>query len=115
MAQAREHSAVIMGMKVLVFHRMGGRELPARFASCPPAFGLRLDLRKARRQPALPVSGLLGLYKTPFAAMGMVCLPQRSNGGARRAGDMSGGGYAVPVAGSKARNALGSQIKIDRK
>ena len=35
-----------------------------------------------------------------FAAMGAVCPPQRSEGGARRAGDMSGGGYAAPVASS---------------
>ena len=33
-----------------------------------------------------------------FAAMGAVCPPQRSEGGARRAGDMSGGGYAAPMA-----------------
>ena len=37
---------------------------------------------------------------THFAAMGAVCPPQRSEGGARRAGDMSGGGYAAPVASS---------------
>jgi len=35
---------------------------------------------------------------THFAAMGAVCPPQRSEGGARRAGDMSGGGYAAPMA-----------------
>ena len=36
--------------------------------------------------------------ETQFAAMGAVCPPQRSEGGARRAGDMSGGGYAAPMA-----------------
>ncbi|PIT79458.1 hypothetical protein B9Z41_05870 [Limnohabitans sp. JirII-31] len=35
---------------------------------------------------------------TQFAAMGAVFPPQRSEGGARRAGDMSGGGYAAPMA-----------------
>ena len=38
--------------------------------------------------------------KSFFAAMSAVCLPQRSQGGDRRAGDMSGGGYAAPIAGS---------------
>jgi hypothetical protein len=37
---------------------------------------------------------------TRFAAMGAVCPTQRSEGGARRAGDMSGVGYASPVASS---------------
>ena len=37
-------------------------------------------------------------YMTHFAAMGVACPTQRSQGGARRAGDMSGVGYAVPMA-----------------
>jgi hypothetical protein len=36
-----------------------------------------------------------------FAALGMVCLPQRSKGGARSAGDMSGGRYVMADAGSE--------------
>ena len=37
-------------------------------------------------------------YMTHFAAMGVACPTQRSQGGARRAGDMSEVGYAAPMA-----------------
>jgi hypothetical protein len=37
-------------------------------------------------------------YMTHFAAMGVACPMQRSQGGARRAGDMSEVGYAAPMA-----------------
>ena len=42
---------------------------------------------------------------TYFAAMGAVCPTQRSEGGARRAGDMSGVGYAAPMASPATDNA----------
>jgi len=42
---------------------------------------------------------------THFAAMGAVCPTQRSEGGARRAGDMSGVGYAAPMASPATDNA----------
>jgi hypothetical protein len=89
-----------MDMNSFALNRVGESGLPGHFASCPPAVGLLLYLRKAPGQPALEVAGSAGLRKTPFAATGAVCLPQRSKGGARRAGDMSEGGYTVPVAGS---------------
>ena len=43
-------------------------------------------------------------HKTPFAAMGVANLLQRSQGGGRRPEDMSGSRYAVPIADSKALN-----------
>ena len=89
------------GVGTFLRHRVGGRGLAGRFAPCPPAFGLLLDLRKTPSQPALGAVFSLPLNKPTFAATGAVCLPQRSQGGARRAGDMSGGRYAVTVAGSE--------------
>ena len=72
--------------------------LAARFATCPPPFGFLLDLRKTHSQPALIEAVLQRRFKTYFPATGMVCLLQRSQGGARSAGDMSGSRYAVAVA-----------------
>jgi hypothetical protein len=72
-----------------------------QFASCPPAFGLLLYLRKLHRH-SMPVVVRLARLRslTNFAtAADTVCLPQRSKGGARSAGDMSGGRYAVADAG----------------
>ena len=73
--------------------------LAARFATCPPRFALLLDLRKTHNQSALFEMIFYALCKTYFLATGTACLPKRSQGGARRAGDMSIGRYAVPVAG----------------
>ena len=61
-----------------------------------------------RRSVCNSVSGsehphsFLALPISHFAARGMVCLPQRSKGGARRAGDMSGGRRAMLLACSDA-------------
>jgi hypothetical protein len=85
-------------MKNFAFHRLGGSRLPSHFASCPPPFGLLLYLRKAPRQTALGVGVLRGPCTTTFVALGVVCLPQRSQGGGRRPGDMSGGRYTAPEA-----------------
>ena len=76
------------------------RGLPTRFASCPPALGLLLDLRKTRRQPTLEVGvgASKNLNATLRVAAGMAGLSQRSQGGARRPEDMSGGRCAVPIA-----------------
>lgn len=88
----------MMVMKDVVFPRMGGSGLPSHFASCPPPFGLLLYLRKAPRQTALAVGVLRHLYKTTFVALGVVCLPQRSQGGGQRPGDMSVGRDTAPKA-----------------
>jgi hypothetical protein len=73
--------------------------LPDRFAACPPAFGLLLYLRKALRQHAPEPASLARVCQTLLlAATGAVRLPQRSQGGARRAEDMSGGRRTAPVA-----------------
>jgi hypothetical protein len=48
--------------------------------------------------PVLDVLGSGGLCTTPFVVLGVVCLPQRSQGGGRRPGDMSGGRYTAPMA-----------------
>ena len=82
------------------FRRLCESVLDGHFAPCPPAFGLPLYLRKMPAQHAPGLAHLDGLLKPPIVAAEMVCLPQRSKGGARRAGDMSGGGYAMSVAGS---------------
>ena len=42
-------------MSTVVADLVYQRVLPTRFASCPPAFGLLLDLRKTHQQPALEV------------------------------------------------------------
>ncbi len=100
MAQAREYSAVNLHLCRWVGGRSG---LSGRFAACPPACGLLLYLRKTSRQPT-PKRACVVPFESRTAgalvAMGVVCLPQRSKGGARRAGDMSGGGYAASVADS---------------
>ncbi len=85
-------------MKNFVFPCMGGSGLPSHFASCPPPFGLLLDLRKAPSQTALGVGVFGKLCKTTFVALGVVCLPQRSQGGGQRPGDMSEGRYTAPNA-----------------
>ena len=81
-------------------HRGVLRGLPTRFATCPPRFALLLDLRKTRQQPSLGTVALpLKTPNTnPLLATGVAYLPQRSQGGAQRAGDMSGGRCAVSVA-----------------
>ena len=63
----------------------------------------RSSLTYAKR-PGHPL-GAMGLAitgnpldETHFAAMGVACPTQRSQGGARRAGDMSEVGYAAPMA-----------------
>jgi hypothetical protein len=76
--------------------------LPERFAPCPPHCALLLYLRKTLRQPNPGHRVFVRQSQPPsFAAAGTVCLPQRSQGGARRAGDMSGGGYTGAVAGTE--------------
>ena len=61
------------------------RGLSTRFATCPPRFALLLDLRKTRWQPTLQLVTLVlkNLHANLWAATGMVCLPQRSQGGGR--------------------------------
>ena len=97
LAQAWEYS-VVMPFNFML-RTLWGSGLAARFASCPPRFALLLDLRKTRNQPTLVdvVSGAQN--NTPSAATGMACLLQRSQGGGRRPGDMSGSRYAVAFAG----------------
>src|SRR5450830_1877644 len=58
------------------------------------AFGLLLDLTSRNTQPiwSRQVFGLPACKPTPQAE-GLGCVPKRSQGGARRAGDMSGGTY----------------------
>ncbi len=85
-------------MNNFAFHRLGGSGLPSHFASSPPPFGLLLYLRKAPGQIALAVRVLGQLCTTTFVALGVVCLPQRSQGGGQRPGDMSGGRYTAPKA-----------------
>ncbi len=89
----------IVDMNTLKLRHVRGSGLAARFASCPPRLALLLNLRKTRSQPALFEMVSYALSKTSFLATGMACLPKRSQGGARSAGDMSGGRYAVAVAG----------------
>jgi hypothetical protein len=48
--------------------------------------------------PVLDVQGLVELFKTSFAALGAVSLPQRSQGGDRRSEDMSEGRDTAPKA-----------------
>ena len=93
------------------------RGLPTRFATCPPAFGLLLDLRKTHQQPALEVLVMTGkgFNANPPVATGMAGLPQRSQGGGRRPGDMSGGRRAVAVADSAADRVGIWQTNNDRK
>src|SRR3990167_1416241 len=64
-----------------------------------PAFGLLLDLTSRNTQPiwSRQVFGLPACKPTPQAE-GLGCVPKRSQGGARRAGDMSGGTYPIPAA-----------------
>jgi hypothetical protein len=53
------------------------------------------------KTPDTPVLDMLGseeLRQTTFVALGVVCLPQRSQGGGRRPGDMSVGRYTAPMA-----------------
>ena len=101
-------------MTALVFDLVYPSGLPTHLATCPPRFALRLDLRKTRQQPALGTVAwpLKKLNTSPLLATGTACLPQRSQGGARRAGDMSGGGCAVSVADYQSSCSLIKQLKI---
>ena len=66
---------------------LGWSGLPECFALCPPRFALLLYLRKALRQTAPGQRVSVRLSQIPsFAAMGTVCLLQRSKGGACAAG-----------------------------
>ena len=88
-----------MKSKIMLFKRTFWNGLAARFASCPPRFALLLDLRKTHSQPALFELASIAWNKKLALATGMACLLQRSQGGARSAGDMSGSRCAVAVAG----------------
>jgi hypothetical protein len=73
----------------LIFKLSGGSERAERFATCPPAFGLLLHLRKAFSPLALRDTVSYLLFRSPlflFAATGVVRPPQRSKGGDRAAG-----------------------------
>ena len=96
MAQASEYSVVIA--LDVSWRLMCWSGLAVRFASCPPRFALLLDLRKTHSQPALVELISVALKNTLAISTGTAFLPQRSQGGGRRTGDMSGGGYAVTVA-----------------
>ena len=89
------------------------RGLPTRFASCPPALGLLLDLRKTRQKPTLRVLVKRGksFNTNPLVAMGVACLPQRSQGGGRRPEGMSGGRRAVSVADSESSSGMTRKLK----
>jgi hypothetical protein len=64
----------------------GGSERAERFATCPPAYGLLLYLRKALN-PLAPAKMVACIDANPsFAAAGVVRPPQRSKGGDRAAG-----------------------------
>ena len=95
-----------MKSKTILFTPTFWSGLAARFASCPPRFALLLNLRKTHSQPALlsPVSYLQ--IKNHLLATDMVCLPKRSQGGARSAGDMSVGRRAVADAVLDAHSVL---------
>ena len=104
-----------MKSKTILFTRTFWSGLAARFASCPPRFVLLLTLRKTHSQPALlsPVSYLQ--IKNHLLATDMVCLPKRSQGGARSAGDMSVGRRVLAVVGLDAHSVASHQTKTDRK
>jgi hypothetical protein len=90
-------------VNLFISNYLGESERAERFAACPPAFGLLLYLRKALSPLALANIVSRQLFRSfifSFAATGVVRLPQRSKGGGRRPGDMSGGGRTAPVAGS---------------
>jgi hypothetical protein len=64
----------------------GGSERAERFATCPPAYGLLLYLRKALN-PLAPAKMVACIdTKPPIAATGVVRPPQRNKGGDRKAG-----------------------------
>ena len=75
---------------------------------------LRSSLTSAKRvgNPLLSVSGSITAGQSTVVATGMACLPKRSQGGARRAGDMSEGRCAVAVADSESSCSLIKQLKI---
>jgi hypothetical protein len=89
-----------MVINLFALNRLHWSGLPERFASCPPAFGLLLYLRKALRQPAPQAAVRARVRKLFFVATGTVRLSQRSQGGARRAEDMSAGRRTAPIASS---------------
>jgi hypothetical protein len=64
----------------------GGSKRAERFATCPPAYGLLLYLRKALSPLALAKMVACIDTKPPIAATGVVRPPQRSKGGDRAAG-----------------------------
>ena len=103
MAQAWEYSVVMIRLRTCYWYETR--------AVCPSAL-LRVPRPSASsltsaEHPGKPLFGLyLYLRKTFCLATGVACLPQRSQGGGRRTGDMSGGGYAVPVADLEKKNQI---------
>ncbi|OGB54393.1 MAG: hypothetical protein A2503_01900 [Burkholderiales bacterium RIFOXYD12_FULL_59_19] len=52
-----------MDMKSFTLLSLGGSGQPGHFASCPPAYGLLLYLRKAPGQPAPELAVWVGPHK----------------------------------------------------
>ena len=104
-----------MNSKTMLFKCTFCNGPPTRFASCPLRFALLLDLRKTHNLPALVELISVALKNILAIATGMVCLPKRSQGGARSAGDMSVGRRAVADAGLDAHSVAIHPTKTDRK
>jgi len=91
---------------MVVMKNFGLRTRASRSGLGCPGFLLRVPRPSASsftcaKTPNTPVLDVLGsgdLCKTTFVALGVVCLPQRSQGGGQRPGDMSGGRCTAPKA-----------------
>jgi hypothetical protein len=75
-----------------------GLGCPEFLLRVPRPLASSLTCAKTPGTPVLDVQGLVELFKTTFAALGAVSLPQRSQGGGRRPEDMSEGRDTAPKA-----------------
>jgi hypothetical protein len=83
------------------FHTRASRSgpvCPEFLLRVPRPSASSLTSAKTPTTPVLDVMGSGGLCTTTFVALGVVCLPQRSQGGGSRPGDMSGGRYTAAKA-----------------
>ncbi len=85
-------------MKSFGFHTRASRSglgCPGFLLRVPRPLASSFTCAKTPTTPVLDVVGVRALCKTTFVALGVVCLPQRSQGGGRRPGDMSEGRHTA--------------------
>jgi len=107
----------MVAIKYLGFHTRASRSglvCPEFLLRVPRPSASSFTSAKTPDTPVLDVMGSGGLCTPTFVALGVVCLPQRSQGGGRRPGDMSGGRYTAPKAERAAHHVACSALQCKK-